>query len=35
MPLGAHAGAPAAEVEFAVTSPNYRDRHFCFEADTR
>jgi hypothetical protein len=34
-PLGAHAGAPRAEVEFAVSSPNYRDRHFCFEADTR
>ncbi|MFT3773169.1 MAG: hypothetical protein QM820_47930 [Minicystis sp.] len=34
-PLGAHAGAKAATVEFAVTSPNYRDRHFCFEADSR
>jgi hypothetical protein len=35
LPLGAHEGAQAAEVEFAVSSPNYRDRHFCFEADTR
>jgi hypothetical protein len=34
-PLGAHAGKGAAEVEFAVSSPNYRDRHYCFEADTR
>jgi hypothetical protein len=33
--LGAHAGAPAAEVEFAVSSPNNLHRHFCFEADTR
>jgi hypothetical protein len=35
LPLGAHAGAAEAEVEFAVTSTNYHDRHFCFEADTR
>jgi hypothetical protein len=35
MPLGAHANAKSAEVEFAVTTPNYRDRHYCFEADTR
>ena len=21
--------------EFAVKSPNHRDRHYCFEADTR
>lgn len=35
LPLGAHANAPAAEVEIAVSSPNYRDRHFCWEADTR
>lgn len=35
LPLGAHAGAAAATVEFAVSSPRYRDRHFCFEADTR
>lgn len=33
--LGAHAGAAAAEVEIAVSSPNNRDRHFCYEADTR
>lgn len=35
LPLGAHAGKSSAEVEFAVSSRNYRDRHFCFEADTR
>ena len=35
MQLGAHAGQRAREVELAVTSPNYKDRHFCFEADTR
>ena len=35
MPLGAHAGKVAHEVELAVSSPNYKDRHFCFEADTR
>ena len=35
MPLGAHAGARARDIEFAVTTPNYKDRHFCFEADTR
>ena len=35
MPLGAHAGAPKAEVEIAVSSPNFHDRHFCWEADTR
>jgi hypothetical protein len=35
VPLGAHAGATKATVELAVSSPNYRDRHFCFEADTR
>lgn len=35
MQLGAHAGAAAAEVEIAVSTRNYRDRHFCFEADTR
>ncbi|WP_434048241.1 MULTISPECIES: hypothetical protein [Sorangium] len=34
-PLGAHAGAASAEVEFAVTSPDYTHRHYCFEADTR
>lgn len=35
LPLGAHERARAREVEFAVSSPNYRERHFCFEADTR
>jgi hypothetical protein len=35
LPLGAHAGAERAEVEFAVTAPNHAHRHFCFEADTR
>jgi hypothetical protein len=35
MPLGAHAGAAKAEVEFAVSSTDHRDRHYCFEADTR
>lgn len=35
VPLGAHAGQRAHEVELAVTSTNYKDRHFCFEADTR
>lgn len=35
LPLGAHAGAASAEVEFAVTTTNYNHRHFCFEADTR
>lgn len=35
MPLGEHAGKTSAEVEFAVSSPNYVHRHFCFEADTR
>ena len=34
-PLGAHAGAAVADVEFAVRTPNYAHRHFCFEADTR
>jgi hypothetical protein len=35
MPLGAHAGKASAEVEFAVTTQNYQNRHYCFEADTR
>jgi hypothetical protein len=35
LPLGAHARARAATVEFAVSTSNFRDRHFCFEADTR
>ena len=34
-PLGAHAGAEKADVEFRVSSPNYVDRHFCFEASSR
>ncbi len=33
--LGAHAGKTSAEVEFAVTTPSYHHRHYCFEADTR
>jgi hypothetical protein len=35
LPLGAHEATEAAEVEFAVRSSNSRERHFCFEADTR
>jgi hypothetical protein len=35
LPLGAHAGARAAEVTFAVSSVDWRHRHFCFEARTR
>jgi hypothetical protein len=35
LPLGAHAGAASADVEFAVSTPNNTHRHFCFEADTR
>lgn len=35
MPLGAHARAARAEVEFRVSSSNYADRHFCFQADSR
>lgn len=35
IPLGAHAGAQAADVEFAVSSPDHTHRHYCFEADTR
>jgi hypothetical protein len=31
-PLGARAHAPAAEVTFAVSSPDARERGFCFEA---
>jgi hypothetical protein len=33
--LGSHANARAAQVEFAVSSPNHQHRHFCFEATTR
>jgi hypothetical protein len=35
IPLGGHAGKDAAEVEIAISSPDNRHRHFCFEADTR
>ncbi|EYF02486.1 hypothetical protein [Chondromyces apiculatus] len=35
MPLGAHAGATEAQVEFAVSARDYQHRHFCFEADSR
>ena len=35
MPLGAHAGKTSAAVEFAVSTRNYKDRHYCFEADSR
>ncbi|NUP09020.1 MAG: hypothetical protein HOW73_23465 [Polyangiaceae bacterium] len=34
-PLEERAGRPSATVEFFVSSPDYRDRHFCFQADTR
>lgn len=33
--LGELAGRDGAEVEFAVTAPNNRHRHFCFEAHSR
>ncbi len=33
--LAAHARQKSATVEFAVSTRNNRDRHFCFEADTR
>lgn len=32
MDLGRFAGARGADVTFAVSSDDYRDRHFCFEA---
>ncbi|HVY48827.1 MAG TPA: hypothetical protein VHB21_23220, partial [Minicystis sp.] len=35
LPLGAHAREKGATVEFAVSSPRYHERHFCYEADTR
>jgi hypothetical protein len=35
LPLGAHARTTAGEVLFAVSSPDYRHRHFCFEARSR
>lgn len=33
--LGAHAGKSAAKVRFEVSSATPKDRHFCFQADTR
>lgn len=33
--LGEHAGKASANVELSVRSEDYRDRHFCFQADTR
>lgn len=33
--LGDHARAAEATVEFRVRTPNYKDRHFCFEATSR
>lgn len=35
VPLGAHAGRRGATVELAVSSPDFRHRHFCFEAVSR
>lgn len=35
LPLGAHANAESATVEFRVTAKDDKDRHLCFEADTR
>jgi hypothetical protein len=35
IPLGKHAGATAATVEFAVSSDDHRRRHFCFEAHSQ
>ena len=35
LPLGEHAGKKAARVRFAVSSPDNRHRHFCFEARSR
>jgi len=35
VPLGSHAGQTGALVEFAVSSPDHRHRHFCFEAISR
>jgi len=34
-PLGEHAGKQGATVSFSISSPDYRHRHFCFEARTR
>ncbi len=33
--LGKLAGTTAKTVAFAVSSPNYKDRHYCFEASSR
>ncbi len=33
--LGQHAGKRGASVSFSISSPDYRHRHFCFEARTR
>jgi hypothetical protein len=35
IPVGAHAGRPAARVRFAIGTPQYLHRHFCFEARMR
>lgn len=35
LPLGSHAGKEKATVEFRVTAPDNKDRHLCFEADSR
>ncbi|MEZ4307131.1 MAG: hypothetical protein R3F14_03690 [Polyangiaceae bacterium] len=35
LPLGRHARAEGAEVEFGVSSADHRHRHFCFEATSR
>ena len=33
--LGSHAGKEKATVEFRVTAPERKERHLCFEADSR
>lgn len=35
LPLGDHADTSDATVEFRVTAPDNKDRHLCFEADSR
>lgn len=35
LPLGRHANADKATVEFRSTAKNNKDRHLCFEADSR
>ena len=32
LPLGAHAGKSRALVEWRISSPDHRHRHYCFEA---